>query len=107
MEMITPETFSPVRPREPAAEPPPSSLDATPHCCGDPERAGSGPVEIAQARESIPRQKALAENPRTVARLDPHAEPLAGSLAGPIARSSSGGSSPLVRPAHARGGVAE
>ncbi len=89
-----------------AAETPPSSLDATLPCPGDPERGGSGPVGLAQARKRIPRTKALSENPKRGARLDPHAEPLAGSLALPIAGSSSGGSSPLVRAAHARGRVA-
>jgi hypothetical protein len=88
------------------AGPPPSSPDATLRNLGDPERAWSGAVVIAQARTSIPRPKAPSEIPKTVARLDPHAEPLAGSLAGPIAGSSSGGSSPIVPPAHARGGVA-
>jgi len=87
-------------------ETPPPSLFATLRCLRDPECAGLGPVGIAEARHLIVRQEALSEDPKTWARRDPAAEPEADSLAKPTARSSSGGSSPVVLPAYALRGVA-
>lgn len=57
----------------------------------EPDRRAEGSLQVSKAG----------------ARCDPGAQPPAGSSAGPPARSSSGGSSPVVRPAHARRGGAE
>ena len=84
----------------------PPSPDKALRSLEDPERAGPGAAGIGQARNSIPWPKARSGAPKAAARCDPGAESLAGSVAGPMARSSSGGSSPVARPAHARRGVA-
>jgi hypothetical protein len=93
-------------PRMPAAETPPPSPDTTLRSLEDLERAGPGAAGIGRARNSIARPKAHSRDPKAGTRCDPGAGPLAGSAAEPMARSSSGGFSPIVRPAHARGGVA-
>jgi hypothetical protein len=106
VKMITPGTCSPAMPRMPAAETPPPSPDTTLRALEDLERAGPGAAGIGQARNSIARLKAHSRDPKAGARCDPGAGPMAGSAAGPMAQSSSGGSSPVVRRAHAPRGVA-
>jgi hypothetical protein len=103
--MITSGTCCPAIPRTQAVRSRPPSPDTMPRSLEDLERAGPGATGIAQARNSIARRKARAQDPNGEAR-DPAAEPPAGSLVNSLARSSSGGSSPVVRPAHARRGVA-
>jgi hypothetical protein len=102
VKMSTPGTCSPATPRMPAEETPPPSPDTALRSLEDLERAGPGAAGTGQARNSIARSR----DPKARARCDPRAESLAGSLAGPMARSSSGGSSPVVRPAHGPRGVA-
>src|SRR4029453_13359162 len=72
----------------------------------DLERAGPGAAGMGQARNSIARPMTNSQDPKAGARCDPGAEPPTGSAAGPMARSSSSGSCPVVRPAHAPSGVA-
>jgi len=100
--MSTPGACSPAMPRMPAKETPPPSQDTALRSLEDLERAGPGAAGTGQARNSIARSR----DPKAGARCDPGAESLAGSLAGPMARSSSDGSSPVVRPANSRRGVA-
>jgi hypothetical protein len=106
VKMITPGTCSPAMPRMPAAETTPPSPDTTLRSLEDLERARPGAAGIGQARKSIARPKAHSQDPQAGARCDPGAGPVARSAAGPMALSSSGGSLPVVRAAHARGGVA-
>jgi hypothetical protein len=106
VEMITPGNCCPATPRMLAAETPPPAPEPTLRSLEDLERAGPGAAGVGQARNSIARPRSHSQDPQAGARCDPGAGPLAGFTANPVARSSSGGSSPLVRPAHARRGVA-
>jgi len=102
VKMSTPGACSPAMPRMPAEETPPPSPDTALRSLEDLDRAGQGAAGTGQARNSIARSR----DPKARARCDPRAESLAGSLAGPMTRSSFGGSSPVVRPAHGPRGVA-
>lgn len=106
MEMTTLGTCWRVTARTRAAESVLLSPYTAPRSVTDPERAELRAVGVAKARKSIARAKARHEDPRTGARRDPGAESLAGSLAHPVAGSSSGVFSPVVRPAHAACAVA-
>jgi hypothetical protein len=104
--MITPGTCCPAAPRTQAARSQRPSPDKALRCLGGPRGARSGAGGIGQARNSIAQPKARSDAPKAAARCDPGAEPPAGSVAGPMARSSSGGSPHFIRPAYARRGVA-
>jgi hypothetical protein len=99
VEMITPRICSPAVLRTPSPE-------TTRRCLEKPEPAGRGAAGISRTPELDRPAEGTLRCSKSGGCCDPGAEPLAGSAAGSMARSSSGGSSPVVRPAHAPRGVA-
>ena len=106
VEMPTPRTRLSEGPRRPAADTPPPSPRTAQRAVESPERSGPGTAGIDQALTSSAPCNALREDANTGTHRDPGAQPLASPLANPIAESSSGESSPVVRPAHDGRGVA-